>query len=58
MWNINKAFLKQQITAGNNFILTHNPYTADGFYRREVKYLIKEGYTFIKDGEVWKAVLK
>ena len=44
MWRINKAFLRQQIKAGKQFYLASNPAIGpDGFFIKEVAYLIKKG---------------
>jgi hypothetical protein len=56
MWEINKLFLEQQIAKGKNFLLTHDPAEATGYFLEEVNFLKTKGYTFIKDGEFWKAV--
>ncbi len=32
VWNINKAFLRQQLKAGKTFIMASNPVTAGGYY--------------------------
>ena len=46
MWKINKAFLKQQIKSGANFILTAQP--SGYFYAKEVAYVIKHAvYMFL-----------
>ena len=41
MWKINKAFLKQQIRAGKNFLVT-NDYIF-GYLFKEVNYLTSKG---------------
>ena len=50
MWKINEKFLEQQINAGKNFILSHNPADAEGYFANEVNYLIGRGYTFLAGG--------
>lgn len=35
-WEINEAFLRQQLSAGKQVILSHNPATATGFFAKEV----------------------
>ncbi len=55
LWKINKAFLQQQIQDGKQFILSHDPSTASGFFLKEVSYLEQLGFTFIKDGWIWRA---
>ena len=56
LWQVNKTFLQQQIKAGKEVVLSHDPLKATGFYKREVNYLNQLGYKFIQDGWVWKAV--
>jgi hypothetical protein len=56
LWKINEAFLDQQLKAGKQFIFSHDPLKATGFFADEVAYLKQFGYTFVKDGWVWKAV--
>ena len=56
MWNINLKFIKNQISMGKNIICTHDPSTATGYYAKEIAYLSKEGYTFVKEGDVWRAI--
>jgi hypothetical protein len=55
-WEINKAFLKQQIREGKQFILSHDPSEATGFFLREVAYLEQLGFRFMKDGLIWRAI--
>ena len=56
IWEINEAFLRQQLSAGKQVILSHNPATATGFFAKEVTYLEELGYRFVQEGWVWKAV--
>lgn len=56
MWQINKAFLEQQIKQGKTIYLSHDPNKADGYFKKEVQYLKKQGYSFIPEGDMWKAV--
>jgi hypothetical protein len=56
IWKINEAFLRQQIQAGKQILLSHNPATATGFFAREVGYLEHLGYRFVRDGWIWRAV--
>jgi RHS repeat-associated protein len=56
IWKINEAFLRQQIRAGKDVILSHNPATATGFFAEEVNFLRNLGYKFVKDGWFWRAV--
>jgi hypothetical protein len=58
LWRINESFLDQQMRAGKQIILSHDPTKATGFFQREVSYLERLGYEFVQDGWVWKAVLK
>lgn len=39
--------------------LSHNSVqyaTGNSYYAREIQYLIKNGYKFIKEGDIWHAV--
>ena len=56
MWRINEAFIDQQIRAGKEIVLSHDPTRATGFYKRELSYLGELGYQFVRDGWVWRAV--
>ena len=56
LWKINEAFLDQQIRAGKQILLSHDPSTATGFYLREVQYLEDLGYRFVQENWIWKAV--
>ena len=56
IWKINEPFLRQQLSAGKQVILSHNPATATGFFAKEVTYLEQLGYRFVQDGWVRKAV--
>ena len=48
VWNINKAFLRQQLKAGKTFIMASNPVTAGGYYfMKEVAYLLSKGIKWI-----------
>ena len=48
MWNINKAFLNQQISAGSTFALANNPVTSGGYYfMKEVAYLASKGISML-----------
>jgi Flp pilus assembly pilin Flp len=55
-WKINEAFIRQQIQAGKQIILSHDPAKATGFFAQEVTYLEGLGYKFVKENWVWKAV--
>jgi len=57
MWQINKTFLDNQISAGKTFTLVHNPYEAplgSGF-SMEIEYLKSRDFKNItKSGQYWK----
>jgi hypothetical protein len=55
IWNINKAFLQQQASAGKNFILSHDPAKATGYYEKEINALKEMGYKFVQKGSIWRA---
>ena len=62
IWEINKAFLDEQIAQGKRILFSHdpnNPYPRS-FFKREVDYLQEElGYTFEKNAEgIWEATKK
>ncbi|WP_052702762.1 RHS repeat-associated core domain-containing protein [Paenibacillus beijingensis] len=56
IWNINKSFIKQQAKAGKSFILSHNPAEATGYFANEVNLLREMGYSFVRDGSIWKSI--
>ena len=56
MWFINERFLHQQLQQGQSFLLSHNPHTATGFFAQEVQWLIEQGFRFIQEGNIWRAV--
>ena len=56
IWQVNRAFLQQQISAGKQIILSHDPAQATGFFLREIEYLEDLGYHFVQDGWIWKAI--
>jgi filamentous hemagglutinin len=61
MWNINKAFLDQQIAQGKTFLFTANPASATvGSYTNlEYQYLRSSGYNMVPDsGGYYRAVKK
>ena len=48
VWGINKAFLKQQLMAGKNFLLASNPATSGGYYfLKEVAFLSAKAIKYI-----------
>jgi len=57
LWKINETFLRQQIKQGKQFILSHDPSKATGFFKNEVDFL-SNFYRFEKDGWVWRAIPK
>ncbi len=59
IWKINERFLDIQTSSGREIYLTHDPalFEGDGsFYSREIQYLYDNGYSFIKEGDLWHAV--
>ena len=56
MWKINEQFLEQQFKQGKSFVLTHNPLEATGYYAKEIEWLRKKGFDFVKDGSAWRAI--
>lgn len=59
MWRINKAFLEQQINAGKEIVLSHNPWNElvkdpKSYFSDELRFLDEAGYKFIeKDGKYY-----
>jgi filamentous hemagglutinin len=60
MWNINKAFLDQQIAQGKTFVFTWNPASPNAGYftKLEFSHLNENGYMIVKDGGFYRAVKK
>jgi hypothetical protein len=59
MFEINLAFLDQQIAQGKTIIFSHDPHKADGFFKKEIEYLEYLKYEFPKENNwTWRAVLK
>lgn len=59
IWKINKKFLDIQMSSGREIYLSHNPFEnmeKNTFYSRELKYLVKNGYSFRKEGALWHAI--
>lgn len=59
IWKINEKFLDIQTSSGREIYLSHNPseYIDDGsYYSQEIKYLIDNGYSFVKEGDIWHAI--
>jgi filamentous hemagglutinin len=61
MWNINKAFLDQQMAAGKSFLFTADPAAASvaSYTYREYQYLQNSGYTIgVGAGGYYHAIKK
>jgi filamentous hemagglutinin len=60
MWNINKAFLNQQMAQEKTFIFTVDPLSdAAGFYtKKEFSHLSENGYFLVKSGGFYRAIKK
>jgi filamentous hemagglutinin len=60
MWNINKAFLDQQISQGKSFLFTGNPAAAPtgSFTQLEFFHLSNKGYDIVFDGRFYRAIKK
>ncbi|MBN2266882.1 MAG: RHS repeat-associated core domain-containing protein, partial [Candidatus Babeliaceae bacterium] len=59
MWEINEAFLREQLLAEKTIILTHNPWAYYGncFFQREINLLRELGYDFVfHPTGTWRAV--
>lgn len=59
IWKINKNFLDVETSSGREIYLSHNPdafRNTTTFYAREIQYLEKNGYHFIKEGDIWHAI--
>jgi RHS repeat-associated protein len=58
MWNINKAFLNQQLKAGKKIFCSHDPWESTGYFQDELLHLIDSGATdFVEVGpNLWKVV--
>ena len=58
IWNINKAFLTQQVKQGKQILFSHNPLKArpQSFFEREVNFLQDLGYSFRQKNQwTWEA---
>lgn len=65
-YDVNAQFLKEQIKSGKEFVLSDNPDVAmDLFkqlgdkapsYSKEMEQLREAGYSWVKDGEFWRAI--
>lgn len=60
MWNINKAFMDQQISQGNTFVFTGNPAAATAGYYTKLKldHLVNNGYVIVVQGGGYRAIKK
>lgn len=56
IWKINEQFIFDQLAQNKKIILSHNPFSATGYYQKEIECLIKRGYCFLQDGDVWIAI--
>jgi len=58
IFQVNQKFLEQQIEAGKTIKFTHPPDASSGgfYYQQELEFLKDLGYSFVKDGNSWKAV--
>ena len=59
IWKINEKFLDIQTSSGREIYLSHNPaeFLGDGsYYSKEIQYLIDNGYSFVKEGDIWHAI--
>ena len=46
----------RELNQGKTFILSHNPANADGYFFRKIEFLKEKGFSFVKIGDVWKAI--
>ncbi len=59
IWKINERFLDIQTSSGREIYLSHNPaeyIMRSDFYSKELNYLVGNGYTFVKEGDIWHAI--
>ncbi|MGT2950289.1 hypothetical protein BU202_01925 [Streptococcus cuniculi] len=58
IWKINEKFLDIQTSSGREIYLSHDPNIDWGqsFYAKELQYLVDNGFTFSKKGDLWRAV--
>ena len=59
IWKINEKFLDIQTSSGRDIYLSHNPSDymgGESFYSKEINYLMENGYDFVQEGSVWRAV--
>ncbi|WP_027088436.1 hypothetical protein [Cohnella panacarvi] len=65
IWRVNEKFIKEQISAGKEILLSNNPFEQylfdDGskrFFQRELDYLTVSGYIFSETSDgMWKATI-
>jgi filamentous hemagglutinin len=60
MWNINKAFLDQQMAQGKTFLFTGNPASSSAGYftKLEFSHLSENGYVIVREGGFYRAIKK
>ena len=59
MWRINEEFLTMQVSSGREIYLTSDPKKwakTDTGFGREVRFLLENGFTFKKEGNMWHAI--
>lgn len=56
IWKVNEQFIHEQLIQNKTFILSHNPFSATGYYKKEIEYLIKQGYQLTQTGDIWRAL--
>lgn len=56
IWRVNEQFIHEQLLQNKNFILSHNPFSATGYYKKEIEYLTKQGYQFAQNGDIWRVL--
>lgn len=59
MWKVNEKFLDIEIASGRDIYLSHDPAKFSGygsFFAKEIEYLRRHGYKFVKEGDLWHAV--
>ena len=58
MWRVNEKFLDDQIDKGKEIFFSHDPWKANGYFEKEVLYLIDKGAKdFVKlENGLWKAI--
>ena len=59
IWKINERFLDIETSSGRAIYSSHDPIKYIGgnsYYSKEIQYLINNGYRFIKEGDIWRAI--